>query len=88
MIARHVGQKPKYKLKEMTSKDGQKATSPLRYYEKYPEGSAMDGRYWTKRQLLGGCGGDTEYRLKKGLLYCEDCNEWFKLDDFEVLDGR
>ena len=80
MNVRHVGQKPKHKLIEIKEESKKRK---FKYYEKYPDDHKLEGRYWTKRQLLGGCDGESKRKVKNGMIYCDHCNEWFTVKDFE-----
>lgn len=53
----HVGQKPIYPVRDLT--DDEKARySRYGYvkFEAYPDGDGPLGRYWTDKELAGGCG--------------------------------
>lgn len=69
---RHVGLKPKNALRDLTPEE-QDRYAPYGYekYEEYPkpnpDGSSVVGRFWTNKELRGGCGVET----RMGLALCE-----------------
>ena len=57
---KHVGVRPVYPLRELTSEEKMRFAG-YAAYEAYPEGSrlrvgSVTGRYWTQAQLASGCG--------------------------------
>lgn len=71
---RHVGLKPKYPLRDLTDDEKQRhAGCDYVKYEKYPESeSPRVGRYWTMRELAGGCGHVTTMALSLAETYARD----------------
>jgi hypothetical protein len=65
----HVGLKPKYPLRDLTQDELETYGLDFDKYEEYPEESERPatGRFWTKKELAGGCGVVTSM----GLALCE-----------------
>lgn len=98
---RHVGNRPKHPLRDLS--DEEKARyEKFGYvaYEAYPESeSPVTGRYWTQKQLDGGCGqtttmaralAETYARDPKfyGSTYCCHCQMHRPVAEFVWLDGE
>lgn len=98
---RHVGQSPKYPLRELTE-DERDRYSQYGYvaYEAYPESeSPKSGRYWTQAQLAAqACGGETTMGLEiaetyahnpqfYGSTYCVHCGKHRPVAEFVWDDG-
>ena len=53
----HVGKKPTYPLRDLTDDEKQRfAQFGYAKFETYPEGEGHLGRFWTAKELAGGCG--------------------------------
>jgi hypothetical protein len=70
----HVGERPKYPLRELTEDERQRyARFSYTHYEPYPDSEAPQiGRYWTKSQLEAGCGGVTTMGAAIAETYARD----------------
>lgn len=71
---KHVGQGPKYPLRELTDEERARYT-PYEYvaYEAYPENDPnVLGWYWTQADLDGGCGTVTTMSLALAETYARD----------------
>ena len=95
----HRGEKPTYKLKDLTDEQG-KRYEGVGYvkFEKYPKSSGKIGRYWTQKQLDSGCGSETIMgqalsetyaRNPKfyGATFCCGCGAHFPVSEFNWSDG-
>lgn len=94
----HVGVQPEHPTRELTDEEKERfAGVGYVAFEKYPEGSASLGRYWTRAQLDSGCGAQTTMsralaetyaRDPKfyGATYCSGCRDHFPVAEF-VWDG-
>lgn len=70
----HTGEKPANPLRDLTHEE-QTRLAGLQYvkYEAYPpNGSATVGRFWTEKQLKGGCGQVTTMPLAIAETYARD----------------
>lgn len=69
----HVGKQPTYLLRDLTE-DEKKRYAGFGYikFEKYPEEDTLAGRYWTEKQLNGGCGLRTVMALSIAETYARD----------------
>jgi hypothetical protein len=97
----HVGTKPKYPLRDLTSEEKVRySSSNYSKFESYPEeNSPVLGKYWTQSELnrITGCGTKTTMGLALcetyarnpkfyGLTFCCGCGSHFPVSDF-VWDG-
>lgn len=93
---RHVGIRPKYPTRELTSEERERFDPDNEYvlFEPYPEGSgAATGRFWSKKDLESGCGtvttmgralAETYARDPKfyGGTFCCGCGAHFPVKEF------
>jgi len=70
----HVGLKPKYPLRDLTDVEKRRYDeSDFVKYEVYPESeSPKVGRFWTEKELRGGCGSVTKMSLPLSETYARD----------------
>jgi hypothetical protein len=92
----HTGKQPKFPTRELTEYEHQQYDQyGYVAYEAYPEDGSMGciGRFWTKKQLEGGCKtlttmsqplAETYARDPKfyGATYCCGCGSHFPVDEF------
>jgi hypothetical protein len=103
----HVGRKPKYPLVDLTPEQHERY-DPFGYvkFEPFPDGSeesnggTSSGRYWTQKDLDGGCGSvttmgralsETYARDPKfyGSTFCVTCNKHLPVGEFVwTADGQ
>jgi hypothetical protein len=71
---RHVGEKPKYPLRDLTPEEKeQHGAYGYVKYEPYPESeSPLAGMYWTRDRLNSGCGGVTTMGRQLAETYARD----------------
>lgn len=100
-LYKHVGVRPQYPLRDLTEEEKKKYQA-LNYvfFETYPQGSPIVGRYWTNEQLNSGCGFETKMgeslsetyaREPKfyGATFCAHCGTHFPVAEFIwVVDGK
>jgi len=95
----HVGSKPKYPLRDLTDDEKERySDSEYDKLEVYPESeSPKSGKFWTQKELDGGCGVKTKinYALAEtyardpafyGGTYCAGCGTHFPVAEF-VWEG-
>jgi hypothetical protein len=70
----HVGRKPKYPLRDLTFEEmEQHGKYGYVKFEEYPESERpLTGRYWTQKQIDGGCGVVTTMGWKLAETYARD----------------
>ena len=94
----HVGIKPKYPLRDLTTEEKEthlKFGVAYTKYEEIPENdeSGLCGRFWTDEQLKGGCGTVTTMGTKLsetyarnnlfyGATFCVGCNKHLPVGEF------
>lgn len=91
----HTGERPKHPTRRLTDEEFE-SYDGLGYiaFEKYPEGEAATGRFWTAEQLRGGCGTTTTMPLPiaetyarepgfYGSTYCAGCREYRPVAEFQ-----
>lgn len=93
MSYRHVGVRPKQPLRDLTDEEKERyADVGYVAFEAYPEGSALIGRYWTKKQLASGCGTVTSTPVPiaetfardpnfYGATFCCGCHDYFPVGE-------
>lgn len=95
----HVGQQPKYPLRDLTAEE-KETWGPEGYvkYETYPEEMHPScGKFWTEKQLKGGCQATTTMSLAiaetyarnpsfYGSTFCCNCGVHLRVEEF-VWDG-
>jgi hypothetical protein len=69
---RHVGERPIFPTRELTPDEDAAHDGRYVAYEKYPEDSAIVGRYWTAAQLASGCGSVTTMGVALSETYARD----------------
>lgn len=69
----HVGKKPANPLRDLTD-DERERYAQFGYvkYEEYPPGQAACGKFWTERELKGGCGTRTTMARSIAETYARD----------------
>lgn len=101
---RHVGRRPRYPLRDLTpDEQAQYAAQNYAKFEEYPESALpVTGRFWTERELQGGCGTVTSMPAKiaetyarqpsfYGSTFCCGCGQYLPVGEtgeFEWLDGE
>lgn len=71
---KHVGERPKHPTRPLTPDEGERYKQfGYAAYEEYPDSdSAVCGRFWTDKQLAGGCGAVTTMGAALAETYARD----------------
>jgi hypothetical protein len=90
---RHVGARPTYEVRELTAEEHERYDRyHYMYYEEYPPGQRISGRFWTDAEVRRGCGAvttmgtdlaETYARDPKfyGSTFCSCCGEHYDVAD-------
>lgn len=73
-MLKHIGIRPRYQMIQEKTRD------KFYYYEELPGGLM---RQWTLRMLKSGCNEEVEGIERDGLIYCQQCDEWFSKSQFK-----
>lgn len=92
---KHVGCRPKYPVRELTEEEHDRYDRyNYMYWEQYPEGGRISGKFWTDAEIRRGCGtvttmavelAETYARNPKfyGSTFCAHCHQHYPVAEFK-----